>query len=306
MLRKSWILAMAGWLLLLPTGVTLAGTFGQVVSIGGAAADVALDEARGRLYIANFTANRIEVMSLTTKTISTSINVASQPSSISLSPDGHWLAVAHYGNRPAPGSPTNGITLIDLRNNNSKVTFALANPPLGLAFGIDNKALVVTSKDFLLFDPALGTTQILNTIAEQATQSLPAPAQSFPPDITKASVGASADGRFVWGFADSMLFRYSASDHVITSNTYSASPILGPRAVSVSNDGANAALGWWMVDVERLNLRLYAEFGTPLGDLNLGGHAIDSARGLVYSEVPAAREDAPVLTIRDMDNLTTR
>ncbi|MEI9811242.1 MAG: hypothetical protein WDO18_00580 [Acidobacteriota bacterium] len=122
--------------------------------IGGAAADLALDEARGKLYIANFTANRVEVMSLTTRTIQTSMNVASQPSSLALSPDGHWLVVTHYGNKTAPASAANGVTVIDLRASNAKQTFALANPPLGVAFGIDNKALIVTTKDFILFDPA--------------------------------------------------------------------------------------------------------------------------------------------------------
>ena len=42
--------------------ILLAGTFGKVIPIGGHASDLALDEARGVLYIANFTANRIEVM----------------------------------------------------------------------------------------------------------------------------------------------------------------------------------------------------------------------------------------------------
>jgi len=32
-----------------------AATFGQVVAIGGQAADLALDEARGLIYVANFT-----------------------------------------------------------------------------------------------------------------------------------------------------------------------------------------------------------------------------------------------------------
>ena len=41
-----------------------AGSFGKVVAIGGHAADLALDEGRGVLYIANFTANRVDVMSL--------------------------------------------------------------------------------------------------------------------------------------------------------------------------------------------------------------------------------------------------
>ena len=69
-----------------------------MVSIGGHASDLALDEARGVLYIANFTANRIEVMSLANNTIQTSINVAAQPSSLALSPDGRFLVAAHFGN----------------------------------------------------------------------------------------------------------------------------------------------------------------------------------------------------------------
>src|SRR5947207_6739907 len=112
MLRKS-LLAFALAIALVAPSSILAATFGKVVPIGGNAADVALDEARGVLYVANFTANRIEVMSLATNTVRTSINVAAQPSSISLSPDGHWLLVTHYGNRGTGGS-TNALSLIDL------------------------------------------------------------------------------------------------------------------------------------------------------------------------------------------------
>ena len=49
-----------------------------MVSIGGEAADLALDESRGVLYIANFTANRIDVMSLANNIVQTSINVRSE------------------------------------------------------------------------------------------------------------------------------------------------------------------------------------------------------------------------------------
>src|SRR5437870_232492 len=48
----AMVMSTAGW----------AGVFGRVVPIGGQASDIALDEARGVLYIANFPANRIEVM----------------------------------------------------------------------------------------------------------------------------------------------------------------------------------------------------------------------------------------------------
>src|ERR1700674_5699687 len=96
MLRKSWFLAAVSALLL--AGSALAGTFGKVVSIGGAASDLELDEQSGLLYIAIFTDNRVDVMSLDSKTIVTSINVAPQPSSISLSPNGRWLLTTHFGN----------------------------------------------------------------------------------------------------------------------------------------------------------------------------------------------------------------
>ena len=85
MLRKLCLLAALSAFLLGHSA--LAGTFGKVVSIGGSAADVALDEPRGVLYVADFTANRIEVMSLATQTIQTALNVMPQPYSISISPN---------------------------------------------------------------------------------------------------------------------------------------------------------------------------------------------------------------------------
>src|SRR5260370_40771345 len=85
MVSKSnwWIIVLAASMAALAWG----GTFGNVVSIGGHASDLALDEARGVLYIANFTANRVEVMSLATNAIQTSINAAAQPSGVAPSPD---------------------------------------------------------------------------------------------------------------------------------------------------------------------------------------------------------------------------
>jgi len=301
MLRKLCLLAMLSAFLLGQAAV--AGTFGKVVSIGGHASDVALDESRGVLYIANFTANRIEVMSLATKTIQTSLNVMPQPYSISVSPNGHWLLVAQYGNIAAPGSPANALTLIDLTNNYAKQTFVLPEPPLGLAFGSDNRALVVTTKNFLIFDPGSGSAQVLISIADQAVKSIPQPPQTLPQSFVMASVGASADGNWIYGFGDSMVFRYNVPFGSLNSSIYSATPPLGPRAVSVAQDGSYAALGWTMTDSQG---RLYADFPNPLGTLGVGGHAVDSVAGLVYSEVQQTLADPPVLTVRDADNLTLR
>ena len=299
MLRKLCLLAALSAFLLSHSAI--AGTFGKVVSIGGQAADVALDEPRGVLYVADFTANRIEVMSLATKTIQTALNVMPQPYSISMSPDGHWLLVAHYGNIASPGSPANALTLIDLRNNYAKQTFTLPEPPLGLAFGSDNRALIVTTQNFLIFDPTFGTTQVLISIADQVVKTIPQPPQSFPQNIVAASVGASADGNWIYGFGDTLIFRYNVPTQTLNSSAYGATPPLGPRAVSVAQDGSFAAMGWIMTDQQG---RQFAEFPNPLGTLNVGGHAVDSVAGLVYSQVQQNLTDPPVLTVRAADNLT--
>ena len=107
-----------------------AGTFGKVIPIGGHASDLALDEARGVLYIANFTANRIEVMSLADHSIQRSMNVASQPGALALSPDGKYLVITHYGNFQAPNSPNNALTVVDLTTN-SRQTIAMGSASSG-------------------------------------------------------------------------------------------------------------------------------------------------------------------------------
>src|SRR5579885_2735474 len=182
MSRKTWVKVITG--AVLTAAAALGATFGSVVAIGGQASDIALDEARGVLYIANFTANRIEVMSLADNSIQTSINVAPQPSSLALSPDGHYLVITHYGNFTAPSSQSNALTVVDLTSN-GKQTFGLASPPLGVAFGIDGEALLVTATDFMLFDPVLGTTQELQTLASAATP-LPVNLATFPSQISSA------------------------------------------------------------------------------------------------------------------------
>jgi len=80
------------------------------------------------LYIANFTANRVEVMSLASNFIQTSINVAAQPSALALSPDGRYLVVAHYGNVAPPASSASAITVVDLSNSTKRTFLARCRP----------------------------------------------------------------------------------------------------------------------------------------------------------------------------------
>ena len=306
------------------------GTFGKVVSIGGQASDIALDEGRGVLYIANFTANRIEVMSLADNSIQTSINVAPQPSSIALSPDGHYLVITHFGNwTSAP--PANALTVLDLTTNGEQA-YALASPPLGVAFGFEGQALIVTTTDFLLFDPVLGTNQEILPISA-LVNTLAAPLASFPPQITNASVTASGDGMTIYGMGNSgdgtFTFRYDVQNKNVslqgvpvkslTTTACSAVPSLGagvticstatipgnfgPRVVSMNQDGSLAMAGWKMFEPHG---RVTHQVPSHADTANIGSIAFDTNRGLVYAQIPAAGEDSStnhILQILDQDNL---
>ncbi len=286
--------------------------FGTVVPIGGHASDIALDEPRGVVYMANFAANRIDIVSLANRKTGNSIPVAPYPSSLALSPGGHFLLVAHFGNFKAPSSPVNALTLLDLVSG-GKQTFTLGDPPLGVGFGADGLALVVTTSEFLLFDPSSGALRVLDTVAGVSARALPVPPATFPPQIVAASVGVSADGYWMFGLTDTIRFRYDVRSQVISPAGYTSDPAQGPRVVSVSRDGAYFTAGWGLFNAGG---RLLSQFANPSGQLNAGSHVIDSVAGLIYAQIPEGQASAgapgtagaapPVLMIADADNLTVR
>jgi len=287
-----------------------AGTFGTVVPIGGHASDVALDEARGVAYISNFTANRIEVMSTSDNAIRTSFNVAPQPGALALSPDGQYLVVAHYGSWQAPNTNKSALTVINL-NDNTRQTFALGYPPLGVAFGADGLALVVTTTDLLLFDPVSGATQLLWSVAELAARTLPAKPTSFPPNIIAASVAASGDGMWIFGLIDAganssngvIRYRYDVRNRRIQSFAFTASPPMGPRVISPSRDGSYYFAAWGLFDAES---NLISQFKNVTGALNIGSHVIDAEGGVIYAQLPEPASTDPVLMVLDPYSLTVR
>src|SRR5580704_6809013 len=164
----SLVLALASGLGL-PAPAT-AQVFGSVTAIGGSASDIALDESSGYLYIANFGAGLIDVMSISSGTIQTSINVAAQPGALAISRDAQYLLIAHYANGATSPQGSNLITLIHLADN-SVQTFNTGDPPLGVAFlgtKLNSLAIIVTTTSILTFDPVSGQTAILGTFANLA------------------------------------------------------------------------------------------------------------------------------------------
>ncbi|MGA2213510.1 MAG: hypothetical protein ABSH31_09565 [Bryobacteraceae bacterium] len=280
-------------------------TFGTVVSIGGEAADLALDETRGVLYIADFTGNTIDVMSLATNTIKTSINVAAQPSSISMSPDGHYLVATNFGNATAPATAGNALTVIDLDTRGTQ-TFSLGNPPLGVAFGANGLALVVTTTDFELFNPSTGATQQVGTLASVVANSLPVgPTINFPAAITAASVTASADGTQIYGLGgttSTVTFRYDVTTGVLSpGGIVTSTGVLGPRVVSLNHNGSLAMAGWVMINQQGTFVNFFPQHTNAFA---VGSTVFDDSRGLLYAQIPTVAGQAPTLQVLTSDNLT--
>jgi uncharacterized protein (TIGR03437 family) len=285
----------------------VAASFGTVVPIGGPASDIALDESRGVLYIANFTANRIEVMSTADYSIRTSMNVAPQPGALSISPDSKFLLVAHYGSLAAADPSKNAVTLINL-NDNTRQTFTTGDTPLGLAFLADGRAFIVTSAGVLLFDPISGAMQTVATFATLA-KTLPVTLGTFPTQVILATVSTNPDRTFVYAIADNgsaqAFIRYDARRGELYAIGVVASPKPLPR-VSVAADGSWAMIGQYRLNAFADNL---GQFPNSISAANTGGNAIDSKAGLVYAQILAASSTAnigPVLSILDAENLLVK
>ncbi len=283
-----------------------AGSFGTPVPIGGQASDLAIDEPRGVLYIADFTASRIDVMSLATRKIQGAIAVAPNPGSMSLSPDGRWLLVSHFDNVTAPAQPDfNQLTAIDLNNQNAQKILKLSDPPLGVGFGADNLAFVVTTKEYLLYNPDSNKVLLIDTVAGVAAKTIPAPLASFPLDITSGSVSASADHKTIYGIGSStgtITFRYDATSHTVTpGEIVLASGTVGPRVVSVNGDGSRVMVGWITL-VRGYGITNFIPYHSD--EFSVGTSAIDDSRGLIYAQIPVKADEDPTLQILAADNLT--
>jgi uncharacterized protein (TIGR03437 family) len=289
-----------------------AATIGTVVPIGGEGSDLALDEARGVLYIANFTANLIEEMSLKDNSIHTSISVAAQPGALALSLDDQYLVIAHYGAWTSAAQSANALTIIHLPDFTQRV-FSLSSPPLGVAFGADGQALVVTTTAFLLVNPSTGATSTLATIADVTPNMLPTQPPNFPTQIVAASIASSGDGWHMYGLTDTFQFSYDVQSHWIGVWAYTSTPTMGPRVLSVNQDGSSYTAGWALFNAPG---NMVAQFANPSGALNIGSTVIDSAAGLIYAQIPQAVSTVvstsstpppvapPTLEIVAADNLT--
>ncbi len=275
-----------------------AATLGTVVPIGGTASDIVLDESRGYLYVADFGSNTIDFLSLSDLQIHTSLNVAPQPGSLAMSPDGSYLVVTHYNATASGTTAGNLVTIINLADNTQQ-TLATGEPPLGVAFlnvpdqrypsGI---AVVVTTANIWEMDPVSGQLTLLTSLAN-VSNSLPIPAPSSPGQITEAAMASNTagDGLSIWGLggattgSNQIVFKIDGHPWPNAPNVYAigyvSSPPLLPR-VSVSADGSYAMVGYSLVNLNGI----IGRYPNILTSKNITGHAIDSTRGILYGQLP--------------------
>jgi uncharacterized protein (TIGR03437 family) len=298
-----------------------AATVGSLVPVRGQLSDLAYDQRRGLVYATNFTAGRVEVISAAGQTLGTPFQVTSGPSSLALSPDGRYLVVGHYS-----GTPTlvGSLTIVDLDANQQRTV--ATNPVVAVAFGGGSLALVCTTAGFRVLDPSSGTLTHLALSVTPGTGTLPVNPGTFPPNILRASTGVSGDGQMVYilteagaagsepGSSSSVnyLFAYNVPNQVVAAMGISTSPPLGPRVVSVDSSGLNILAGWGLLRMAP-SFHLLAQIPNSSGSFNLGSHAYDFKRNLIYAQASTRAAtatgypiEAPVLHVMDTDNLNVR
>jgi len=231
------------------------------------------------------------------------------PSAVTLSPGGHYLVVGEYDNFDT-ASAKGGVTIFNL-DAGTKLDVVLPDPVLAAAFGGGSQALVITTKQFLLLDPGSGVATPLPNPASLDGKPLPVPFNTFPPDIVQASTGVSSDGQTIVILAqidvgdpkNAAVLVYHVGQGQVGIIDIISTPPLGPRSVSVNQNGSAFLTGWTLMSPGPV---LWADIPYALGNFRQGGHAWDTARNVIYADAPVTVGEAPVLHVMDTDNLTVR
>ena len=179
------------------------------------------------------------------------------------------------------------INLLD----NSQQKLALPDPPLAVMFGADNQALVVTTTQFLLYNPVSNTANLLDTVADFTANTTPRATElsrstSLPPRFPIPGDGNTIYGVGGSGRAYHLPLRCAVADGkpggIVLSNGN-----LGPRVVSLNQDRSKAMVGWIMLD-RTLGITNFVPQAS--NQFSVGTTLFDDSRGLIYAQIPAVGE----------------
>jgi hypothetical protein len=314
-------------LALVTSSVVCGATIGRVVTLPGGASDLALDEARGLVYLSQSVEGQVQVYSISKQSFIATIPTDQTPLALALSGDGKYLFVTCYD--------AAALDVIDLSSLTMLGRIALPAKPEGVAVGADGKVLITTSgagtngaaDSLLLYDPTPGAAvQVSALSVTPPTSGVP----TFPPDSARpflarhSQLVASRSGAFIAGVnvasdaaTSATVFVYEAASHtVLRSRT-----IAGPSpAVAISDDGSRIMAGPVLLDgatLQVLATQSLANAPYPmdpstsfLAKTNQGGAAFAPGGLSLYAAynvppVPSLPGAVPVgqLTVSDPDNL---
>ncbi len=307
-----------------------AATFGTTHPILGEFSDLALDEARGVIYLGNFTANRIEVFSLATRTLQQPIRLGITPSAVALSPDGRLLLILNFESA--------SLFLLNLETRAVQTVaippvpeVAVQNQPRAAVFGSDGAAVIITTHQILRYDPATGALTTLENI-RAVLGSLPVPQPSFPAEIVNARMAFSRDRNTIFAVGALNIQLFFDLFYDVPTRTFTYRPCTSllrepMRFASIAPDGTRAMGGHLLVDRQLHRLADFVPSGelpiriapavptapppnapAPRAGMVVGGHEFSRDGSTIYANLveSSAPGTAPVLYVLDSDNLTVR
>lgn len=314
------------WALSAQTG---SATFGSIVRLGGVPSDAVLDEARGRIYLVNQNANRVDIYSYLDKRVTGSILVGGTPITATMSMDGNILYVSN--------NASSSLSVIELnRGDFVSQTVALPAKPEGIEAGADGRVLITTEgtsttdqiNSLLIFDRTQTAASQITPVAFPPPPPTPSPLTAItigrPTTTFRGKLIRTPDGRFIIGLstvnsnAQTIVFVYeTTSGTILRSRT-----VTGQSSVlSISPDGDRFMAGYTLYDTETLNV--LGQFSTanipfPLSSTNatfnstqnMGGSAFApdgetllSAFNVAPVTVPASSPQASTLLIANPRHL---
>lgn len=309
---------------------TTGATFGEIVKLGGTPSDIVLDESRGRLYLVNNSANRVDVYDYLSKQLKSSISVGTSPVAAAMSMDSRYLYVTN--------NSSSTMSVIDLGQQVVTETVSLSAKPSGVEVGNDGRVLISTegtsttdSVNSLLLYDRLATTQVTaisfgpppTTPTTLGTVTIGRPVTTFRGKLIR-----TPDGNYIIGMstvnnnAQTVLFVYEvSSSSILRSRT-----VTGQSTVlSISPDGSHFMAGFSLYETATLNVVAQQNTSSipfPLSTSttatfstlqNVGGSTFSPDATVIYSafnvapfSTTATRPQASTLLLSNPRNLGAR
>lgn len=307
---------------------TTGATFGDVIKLSGTPSDVVLDESRGRLYLVNSSANRVDVYNYANNVMLGSIKVGVLPFAAAMSMDSHYLYVTNNG--------SSSLTVIDLGQGIGQPTASVNLPakPEGVEVGADGRALIstqgtgsTTANVLFIYDQTQATASQLTAVTFPPPPTTPvtiSPLTTTRPTTTfRGKLLRTPDGRLIVGVnnlnanQNTVTYVYEVSSGTVLRSRASVGQ---STALSMSPDGSRFMAGFTMFDTATLSVIAQMDnrnapfsFTTAFNTTaNYGGSAFSADGSTLFAAYnvasgnPLPKPSASTLLVSDPTNLAIK